>query len=362
MKILHIITGLHKSGAEQNLFFLVTDDKKNKHIVVSLLSKNFYGYKLEKKNIKVYYLNFDKIRNIFDNIKKLLLIIKKEKPLIVQTWMYHADIIGGIISKIAGIKKVVWNIRSSFLNFKKIKFRFRLIFFVHLFFSNFIPNKIIVNSRAAINFHSFLFNKKKFILVNNGFRVPKNDKINLLNKKNFIIGHFARFDPQKNHQMIIELASSLKSESINFKLLLFGRGVNYSNHFIKNMLNKNELNNYVELFGEIKNVDRYYQQCDCVISTSIYGEGFPNVLAEAMNNGVISLSTNIGESLRVVGKKKRIFSDLNDLKIKVLNLKNIKENNRKEWLKLKYSCKKHIRNNFSINQMLKSYNNIWDKL
>lgn len=362
MKILHIITGLHKSGAEQNLYFLVTEDKRNEHIVVSLLSKKHYGFKLEKKNIKVYYLNFDKKKNIYKGLKKLFYLIKGEKPKVVQTWMYHADIIGGIISKIAGVKNITWNIRSSFLNFKMIKFNLKLIFLFHLVLSNLIPKKILVNSISAINFHRFFFNKKKFLLVNNGFKIPKNDKIIILKNKSFIIGHFARFDPQKNHMMIIKLANFLKLENINFKLFLFGRGVNYSNPFFRNVIYKYNLTKYIKLFDEVENVDKYYKMCDCVISTSIYGEGFPNVLAEAMNNGVISLSTNIGESFKVVGAKKRIFNNLSELKQKVLELKNVKENSRQDWIKIKQNCKKHIRNNFSINRMLKIYNDIWNNL
>lgn len=362
MKILHIITGLHKSGAEQNLYLLTTTDKSNEHVVVSLLSKNYYGHRLSEKKIKVYYLDINKKKNLFKIFKNLFDIIKSEKPYLIQTWMYHADIIGGIIAKLAGVNNIVWNIRSSFLNFKKVKFRTFFVYLLHLILSNVIPKKIITNSNSAINFHKFLFNKKKFVLINNGFKTPKHENLNNLLKKDFIIGHFARFDPQKNHLMILHLASSLKSENINFKLFLFGRGVNYSNSFFKKKIYENGLNNYVELFDEVENVDEYYQKCDCVISTSIYGEGFPNVLAEAMNNGVISLSTNVGESLKVVIKKDRIFSNLDELKNKVLKLKSIKENNMSEWKLLKENCKNHIRENFSINEMIKNYINIWREL
>ena len=106
MKILHIITGLHKSGAELNLFNLVSEDKINKHTVISLLGNNFYGKKLEKKGIKVYYLSLNKnIFYIYKGIRKIINVINSENPDVVQSWMYHADIIGGLVSRFCGVKK-----------------------------------------------------------------------------------------------------------------------------------------------------------------------------------------------------------------------------------------------------------------
>lgn len=362
MKILHIITGLLKSGAEQNLYYVVTEDKVNQHIVVSLLSKGYYGVRLEQKNIKTIYLNLDKKKNFFSKLKKLFLVIKNEKPKIVQTWMYHADIIGGFLARIAGNKNVVWNIRSSFLNFDKLRIISRVIYYVHLILSNIIPKIIITNSNSAINFHKFLFNKNKFILVNNGFKIPKNDNLKFLSNDRFIIGHFARFDPQKNHEMVIELAHLLKLENFKFKVYLFGRDINYKNFKLKNLILKKNLSKNVKLFDEVKKIDNYYKKCDCVVSTSIYGEGFPNVLAEAMNNGVISISTNIGESQKIVKNKNRIFNNLDELKKIIIELEKIKKTNKDKWKLLKVNCKRHIRKNFSIYKMVKTYNNIWNTL
>ena len=362
MKILHIITGLHKSGAEQNLYYVATEDKDYIHVVVSLLPKSYHGFKLEQKNIKTFYIDLKNSKNFFSELIKLYLIIKNEKPKIIQTWMYHADIIGGTLAIIAGNKNIVWNIRSSFLNFDKLKIKTRIIYYIHLILSNFIPKAIITNSESAINFHKFLFNKNKFILVDNGFKVPKKDTLNFLPENNFIIGHFARFDPQKNHSMIIEMAKSLKALNVNYKLFLFGRNVNYSNSFFKKKIYEKNLQENIELFDEVVDVNTYYKKCDCVVSTSIYGEGFPNVLAEAMNNGVICLSTNIGESLKIVKEKNRIFENLSDLVNKIIELKKVKDENPSEWLILKSQCKTHIRKNFSIKKMITNYHLVWNKI
>ena len=65
-------------------------------------------------------------------------IIKKEKPDIVQTWMHHSDLLGGIIAKFAGVKKIFWNLRIAELN-SSIKLNTRLIIKICTLLSYIIP-------------------------------------------------------------------------------------------------------------------------------------------------------------------------------------------------------------------------------
>ena len=104
MKIVHIITGLGNGGAEHTLFKICKHDRLNEHIVISLKQTGKYFSLLKNLGIKVYsldlnYLSFYK----FIYLIKLLRILK---PDIAQTWLVHADLIGGIASRIAGVKKV----------------------------------------------------------------------------------------------------------------------------------------------------------------------------------------------------------------------------------------------------------------
>ena len=47
--------------------------------------------------------------------------LRKSKADVVQTWMYHSDLIGGIIGKIAGIKNIFWGIRGPYIGNLPIK-------------------------------------------------------------------------------------------------------------------------------------------------------------------------------------------------------------------------------------------------
>ncbi len=103
MKIVHIITGLNNGGAEAVLYRLVTNDKKYKHIVVSLMDLGKYGPMLQDKNIEVICLNMPKGKITFYGLMTLYKTLKKIKPDIVQTWMYHADLLLQVLKKYFGI-------------------------------------------------------------------------------------------------------------------------------------------------------------------------------------------------------------------------------------------------------------------
>ena len=144
MKILHLISGLGMGGAENTLYNLIKSDLNNNHIIISLSNPMYFEKKFKKINIKVINLNFKKI--YFKNIFKLISFIKKNKPNLIQSWMYHAEFLS-IIIKIFTFKKIVWNIRNSTPSSRSFKLITRILIFINAFSSHFIPHKIVSCSK-----------------------------------------------------------------------------------------------------------------------------------------------------------------------------------------------------------------------
>ena len=126
MKVVHIISNLNNGGAEGVLYRLCKSDTIQNHIVISMTGEGKYKLMLRNVGIDVYCLNMNNNRAYFKGFLKLLKLLRKLKPDIIQTWMYHADFFGGLAAKIAGIKKIFWNIRNSNLD-KKSKFSTKLV-------------------------------------------------------------------------------------------------------------------------------------------------------------------------------------------------------------------------------------------
>ena len=144
MKVLHIINSLNTGGAETFLCRLISNDETNKHVVISLKKGGELENYLISKNIIIYSLN---INNFLDGIYyffKVIYLISKIKPDIVQTWLYISDLIGGIAAKIANVKNILWTVRASLQNKGEYKLHTNLIRIINAKLSYFIPNNILL--------------------------------------------------------------------------------------------------------------------------------------------------------------------------------------------------------------------------
>ena len=119
-KILHFTSGLDSGGAEKILIDIAKKDILNDHYIISFKDYGIYKNVIERNKIKVKYFNISKLNFIF-KLPMILIYAYKIKPNIVITWMYHADLIGGLIAKLLFIKRVYWNIRNSTLDISKTK-------------------------------------------------------------------------------------------------------------------------------------------------------------------------------------------------------------------------------------------------
>ena len=198
MKIIHIITSLGDGGAEHTLYKICKHDKRNKHFVISFKKYGKYFSLLNKLGIEVHCLNAN-----FFSIHKFFLLVKilrSLKPDIVQTWLVHADFIGSIAARLAGIKNILWNVRYSNIEISKSKLTTILIIKILAKLSYIIPEIILIVSKKAKKIYEIKgYDKRKLKFIPNGYdlsvlKVSKNQKIDLkkkkTNKNNFLCCSF----------------------------------------------------------------------------------------------------------------------------------------------------------------------------
>jgi glycosyltransferase involved in cell wall biosynthesis len=365
MRIIHIITGLGDGGAENTLFKVCKYDKLNNHIVISFKSSGKYIPLFKKINVKVYCLNV----NFFFIFKffSLVSLLRSLKPDIVQTWLVHADFIGSFAARLAGIKNIVWNVRYSKIEIGKGKLTTIFIIEILARISHFIPRSIIIVSKNAKKFYEIKgYAKSKLKFIPNGydlltFKINKK-KNNLqkklkINKKTPMIGYVARFDPLKDHLNLLKSISLLKSNNIVFFCVLVGTNIN-NNKILINEIKRLRLNNYVKLLGPSKNISEIMNSLDVHVQSS-RSEGFPNVVAEAMAHKTPCVATNVGDTSYIVGDTGWIVPSNNPKKLaKSIELA-LKEIHTKKWIKRCDKARARIKEKFSIDNMINSYNKIW---
>lgn len=369
--VLHIIIGLNLGGAETTLVKLCLNTKNYHHIVISLTGVGYYTKILEEHYIDVYNLSFHKPLNIFTNCYKLLRLLINLKPNIVQTWMYHADLIGGIFAKICRIDNIFWNIRNSNTDFKSNKFSTFIVVKLCSYLSNTIPDKIISCSHAGMIEHvNFGYSHNKFVIINNGFsKIELNDvRDNLLvkgksnnNESLFTIGMAARFDNLKDFNTLLRALVEFKKINVNFLCILTGKDIVASNVVLYEKVIKYDLVQNLKLLGQYDNMYNFYSSLDIFILSSL-SEGFPNVIAEAMNWGVPCISSNVGDSHLIIGEFGWVVPAKNHLKMaeSLIFAYSMFETQKDDWSRLKINCNKRISQNFNLETMFSKYSLLWN--
>lgn len=370
--ITHIITGLNTGGAETMLYKLLSniDRTKFEPMVLSLTDIGSIGKKIEKLGISVKALGMK--RGVPDPrfVFRLAAILKKEKPDLVQTWMYHADLIGGLAAKLVRNIPVVWNIRHSNLDPEGNKKTTILTAKACAKLSKTIPKKIICCSEASFKVHSELgYKEEKMIVIPNGFDLDafKPDaearysvrRALRIPEDAVIIGMVARFDPQKDHKNLINAAGVLCRSNKNIHFILCGNGITNNNKQLANWIQEHNLQVNFHLLGRRADVARITAAFD--IASSSYGEGFPNVVGEAMSCEVPCVVTNVGDSAYIVGNTGIVVPPKNPLAMAKAWEKLIKlpAEERKILGKL---ARKRIEDNFEINSVVNRYMELYNQL
>lgn len=371
MKVLHIITGLGDGGAEHVLFKICKYDKINKHFVISLKGPGKYYPLLYKIGVKVYCLDL-KFFSIFKFIF-LIRLIRSLKPDIVQTWLVHADFVGGIAARLAGITNILWNIRYSNIEIGKAKLTTVFIIKILSVLSYIIPKTIITVSKKAKKIYEIGGYKKNIIkFIPNGYdlsilKVSKLKKRKFqkkikLKKKIPIIGNVARFDPQKDHLNLLNALYLINKRNIDFFCILVGFNVHKKNLDLVSNIKQLRLSNHVKLIGQYENISEVMNGLDLHILSSSYGEGFPNVIAESMACGTPCIVTDVGDSALVVGKTGWVVPPKDSAKLAIAIERALCEKNTSKWNKRCNKARQRIKIKFSIMKMIESYNNLWIKV
>ncbi|WP_240537181.1 glycosyltransferase family 4 protein [Marinomonas flavescens] len=369
-KVLHIITGLNNGGAEAVLYRLCTHDKNNRHVVISLMDEGKYGPLLNEAGIDVHCLDMQAGRVSIVGLYKLFKLLRSLKPDVVQTWMYHADLIGGLVARLAGIKNVYWNIRHTTLDPEHSKRSTILIAKLCAKLSTFVPKGVICCAEKAVEVHSKIgYSFAKMTVISNGYNLsnlkimPDAQKIlsEELGDIFPIIGMVGRFDPQKDHFGLLSAFSILKKGGVSYKLALVGRDLNSVNLTLIEKIKALDLNGEVLLLDQRKDIPVIMNSLTLHVLSSSFGEAFPNVLAEAMACGTPCVTTDVGDAARIVGHTGWVVppKDPKALANAISEALHEKECFPEQWAERKKACRERIVENFSIDTMVDDYQKNW---
>lgn len=369
-RIFHIITGLNEGGAEAVLYRLCVADKTHRHCVVSLMDAGKYGPLLEREGVPVVCLCMPRGRVTFRGLWRLWRLLRSEKPEIVQTWMYHGDLIGGVIARMAGLRRVFWGVRHSTLERGKSRRSTIMIARLNAWLSHWVPEAIICCAERAREVHRLLgYASHKLVVIPNGydlrrFQPDETARVRLRDEWDVaddvpLVGMVGRLDPQKDHENLLNGLSRLKQQGVDFRCVLVGRGLETDNEPLLARIRAAGLVDRIVLAGPRSDMPAVMRALDLhVLSSS--AEAFPNVLAEAMACGTPCVTTNVGDAAFIVGDTGWVVPPRDGVQLaEALQAALAALENTDGWRMRCDAARARIAEHFGLESMVKAYAAVW---
>lgn len=308
LKIVHVIVGLNVGGAELMLKRLLETHAtlpEYEHSVISLTDLGVIGAQLRAQGVSVTTLGMRKSLSIPVALFSLFRQIRRARPDIVQTWMYHADLMGGLAARLAGVRHLIWGVRTTDIG-KGGKRTTMLVRRVCARLSNWLPDVIVCAALASRQAHIDVgYAADRMMVIPNGFDLAKlradaiqRKQLRLslgIGEGELVVGSLGRFNPVKDHANFIAAAAMVAHQFPNARFLMVGRGLEEDNPTLLDLLAKSGIAQRFTCLGERQDVATCLSAMDvfCLHSRT---EGFPNVLGEAMAMALPCVTTDVGDA------------------------------------------------------------------
>ncbi len=308
--VAHVITGLGPGGAQRVLAQMVAErpaaEAPERHVVVSLMDEGLWGGEIRAAGVPVHTLGMRRGTPSPAALLRLAGLLRRTRPATVMSWLYHADLYATLAAPLAGIpaRRLVWNLRCSDMDFARYSRATALTVRLLARLSH-RPGLITVNSRSGQIRHGELgYRPQAWRYVANGFnletwRPDAADRTAVraelgLSADDLALGVIARVDPMKDHAGFLAACAILAGEGLPVRPVLIGEGT-------PSLVPPAPLAGRVLALGERRDVPRLVRGLDLLVMGSAYGEGFPNVVGEAMASGVPCAVTDVGDAAELVG-------------------------------------------------------------
>ncbi len=314
IRILHVITGLGTGGAEMMLYKLLSRiDRREFHSsVIALTDGGPIADKIRSLGVPLKLLGF---RPGLPNpliVANLVGEIRHRKPHLIQTWLHHANLAGGLAARLAGSVPTVWGIRHTAVESRAHGLQTVGITRLSARLSRLLCTVAVSNSVAAMDYHEAIgYNRDHMVMIPNGFDLnlfkPDPEARTGLRRELGLgpnaplVGMMARFHPQKGHEVFVRAAGMLHESRPDVHYVLAGDGIDAGNSTLCRWITEAGTTGVTHLLGRRSDTPFITAALDVAALSSPTGESFPNTIGEAMACAVPCVTTDIGDCRAIIG-------------------------------------------------------------
>jgi glycosyltransferase involved in cell wall biosynthesis len=373
LRIVHVITGLPRGGAEMMLYKLLSriDRSRFESAVISLREEGPMAERIRTLGANVESLGMRGALGDLGGIVRLRRSLVRYAPHVVQTWLYHADLLGGLAAKLAGSPPIVWGLRMGVLDPREVRRSSIRLARLCARLSRRLPSRIVCCSQSGRRWHTELgYDAERMTLIPNGFDIdefhPDESARRAVHTElgiadaTALVGLVARFDPHKDHQNFVAAAAEVTKTFPDVRFVLLGAGTDSTNAALTRLIDTAAMHDRFVRLGARSDVSRLTAAFDVAVSSSL-GEGFSNAIGEAMACGVPCVVTDVGDSAWIVGDTGRVVPprDPTALAGAIGEVLRLNEESRRQ---VGLDARQRILDNFELSNVVRRYEELYLEL
>lgn len=340
------------------------------HSVIGMTGLGTIGKQIQAAGVPVSCLGFTRGSVSLSGLIKLFRMLRKINPDVIQTWMYHANVLGLLTGKLVTKAQIAWNIRASVRQLSEYKPLTVATLYLGRLLSK-IPDAVVFNSQTGIRDHlKWGYRPKKACYIPNGFdldlfqpdqsfRHELRERLSI-GEHAFCVGFIGRFEPVKDYRTFFEAAGRMHQEQRDTHFILCGEIEEKNRPVVEAWTHEFDLESCIHLLGARKNIYQIMPAMDIFVSSS-KSEGFSNVIGEAMACGVPCVVTDVGDSPMIVGQTGRVVlpKDPGAIAKAVLEVRQMSDEERGS---LSVCARQRIKADYSIEKIAKVYERLYQTM
>lgn len=373
-RILFLTTGLYAGGAEVMLLRLLSllDRQRFLPSVISLIQLGPVGEKIAQLGIPVRSLGMQPGKPNLASVWRLVWWLRRDRPHVMQTWMYHANLLGGVAARLAGHIPTSWGIHHSDPLAQGYGPFTALTVKLCARWSRWMPKRIVCVSETSRQAHAAVgYAVDKMLVIPNGVdlaALKPDPAARRLTRQALavpteapVIGLVGRFHPQKDHQNFVHAAKLLVSKRPSVHFVLCGEEVAWDNRELIAWIDDAGIRANCHLLGRREDIPQLMASFDLATLSSCFGESFPMVIIEAMSCGVPCVVTDVGDSAHIVGPT-GIVVPPRDAAALARAWERMLDLGREQLLQTGLQARQRVRDHFDLPEIVDRYQTMFEEL
>ncbi len=312
-----LVRQLNYGGAQRQLVTLVKGlaARGQKVTVMSFYGAGKLDRDLLDQGIEIVYLHK---QGRWDNLGffwRMVQELRRLQPDVLHGYLGIPNLFTILLKPFFPRTQMVWGVRESMPIYANPSLLIKLLHHADCWMSQW-ADLIILNSHVGkVNHRAMGYPDRKMVVISNGIDtdrfIPNAAARSQLRQAwdlsddHFVIGCVGRLNPVKDHRTFLKAAASLHGQYPQLRFVCVGNADSENDRdYVRSLqafASDLGLEQVLQWRDSIHDIEQVYNAIDLLVLTSSGGEGFPNVIGEAMACGTPCVATAVGDSEFVMG-------------------------------------------------------------